>query len=81
MASRDRINPSVWPFSCSSTADLIFESDVQQSENDLTALGFTVGASCAVVRFGVSQRDRDGARSHVVVLCRIILMSRSTEFS
>ena len=34
-----------------------------------------MGQSCAVVRFGVSQRDRDGARSHVVVLCRIILMS------
>ena len=81
MASRDWINPSAWPYSCSCTADLIIESDVQQSENDPTASGTAVGRSCAVVRFGVSQRDRDGARSHVVVLCRIILMSLSTESS
>ena len=83
VASRDRINPSVWPFSCSSTADLIFESDVQQSENKPNWFWdiMSILRSRQIRRITAGQRRCSLARCcSLSDYSSLFLMSRSTEF-
>jgi len=83
VASRDWINPSAWPFSCSCTADLIIESDVQQSENDPTDFGppwTNLAQSSDSAYHSGTETVLARTLLFFVGLFFTFLMSRSTEF-